>query len=89
MTINVSEASAAPGGIEQVVRRVRQSRICRAASDFLILWGRTSRPWRAGYVNAGNTFAGRKPRTLAAASPAGREAFSAHVVFLREITGRH
>ncbi len=43
---------------------------------------------RAGYVIVSKTFAGRKPRTLVTASPAGRQAFSAHAAFLREIIGR-
>jgi DNA-binding MarR family transcriptional regulator len=43
---------------------------------------------RAGYVTVEKTFAGKKPRTLVRASPAGQAAFAEHVAFLHEVIGR-
>ncbi len=39
MDISTSEAASALDSIERVVQRVKQSRIYRQASDFMILWG--------------------------------------------------
>ena len=40
---------------------------------------------RAGYVEATKAFVGRRPRTTATATAAGRAAFSRHVAFLKAI----
>jgi len=42
----------------------------------------------AGYVRITKTFVGRRPRTYITATPAGREAFAAHVAALEEILRR-
>jgi DNA-binding MarR family transcriptional regulator len=39
----------------------------------------------AGYVALAKTFAGRKPQTFVAVTPAGRRAFAAHTAALRSI----
>src|SRR5258708_23373739 len=40
---------------------------------------------RAGYVAIEKLFVGKKPQTRIRVTPAGRRAFSEHVVYLREI----
>jgi DNA-binding MarR family transcriptional regulator len=40
---------------------------------------------RAGYVEVTKAFVGRRPRTTVRASKSGRDAFAAHVAFLRSI----
>jgi DNA-binding MarR family transcriptional regulator len=40
---------------------------------------------KAGYVKIVKDFAGKRPRTRAALTPAGRRAFRRHVDYLREI----
>jgi DNA-binding MarR family transcriptional regulator len=40
---------------------------------------------KAGYVEVTKAFVGRRPRTTVAATGQGREAFSRHVAFLKEI----
>jgi hypothetical protein len=40
---------------------------------------------RAGYVEVGKAFVGRRPRTTVKASRAGRAAFARHVAFLKGI----
>ena len=40
---------------------------------------------KAGYVEATKAFVGRRPRTTVKATDAGRQAFSRHVAFLKEI----
>jgi len=42
----------------------------------------------AGYVDIRKTFVGRRPRTSARLSAAGRRAFEAHVAALQEIVAR-
>jgi DNA-binding transcriptional ArsR family regulator len=42
----------------------------------------------AGYVKIGRAFVGKRPRTSARLTPAGRVAFDAHVAALREIIDR-
>ena len=42
----------------------------------------------AGYVRVEKVFVGRKPRTFLQATPAGRQAFDAHVQALQEILSR-
>lgn len=44
---------------------------------------------RAGYVDIDKAFVGRRPRTTAKASPAGRAAFARHVAFLKSIIDRY
>ncbi len=39
----------------------------------------------AGYVTVNKTFVGRRPKTFLSASPAGKQAFEAHVAALKEI----
>jgi len=41
----------------------------------------------AGYVGVTKDFAGKRPRTRVAITPAGRAAFARHVAYLREIIG--
>jgi len=42
----------------------------------------------AGYIEIRKGFVGKRPRTSARLSPAGREAFNAHVAALRRIVDR-
>ncbi len=41
----------------------------------------------AGYIQVSKTFVGRRPRTYIAITPAGRQAFTAHIQALRAILG--
>ena len=43
---------------------------------------------KAGYVLVDKSFVDRKPRTSVTASKAGRDAFAAHVAFLRGVIGK-